>query len=370
LELAAETGEQEWNMWHNVKIVLPPAGAVWEDHLRLLGVFDNRPFGKRMSFYDQAVMVRRAYEKKFMDPDNAGTLRKPVKQTMSAFQKWIAAVCDVRSATARSNYASFVNRSEAVWKLLVVLMLGQVKNPAEGQWYNLNAPTTLHAMGGLPDSMVIPRLVRLINRELTIAECNGEMQELQSEARTKKHLLLCARQLRPNVIDKSITDFGDVLEHYPTLNLVWPKYLGYFSTKVKPIQAGLAAMNNDVLYQIEYTERLRSGSLLPTVQGVPPFLKQANHPLVKLAYYRNSVFVLINSTTENASKYLHPHKYGTSLFFLSNQLACFIVEAARKNQPCLLHFSQGASTMKQARLIFSCRFHYEVGLAFVYILVC
>jgi len=102
--------------------------------------------------------------------------------------------------------------------------------------------------------------------------------------------------------------------------------------------------------------------LLPTVQGVPPFLKQTNDPLVKLAYYRNLVFVLINSTTENASKFLHPHKYGISLFFLAKQLACGIVESQ--------NFSQGASTMKQAGLVFSCCFHYEVGLASVYILVC
>ena len=301
IELAEETKKKEWLIWNNVKIVAPPEGEEWEDNIRLLGIYDNRPFGKRMSFYDQMVMVRRQYVNKYMDPDNEGHLKKPIKKTMSEFQSWIAAVCDCRSATAKSNYATFVNRSEVIWNMLVQLMLGHVKNAHEDHWHNLNAPSTLHAMGGLPDSMVAPVLQRIINREIDIKTANAEMQAAQREARCKKHIVIVANQLRPNVITSvDTTDFSEVVEHYPNLNLIWAKYLGYFNTRTKPHQRGLAAMNNDVLYQIEYHERQKEGTLIPTIAKVPMFLKHANHPLVKLSYYRESVFVMINSTTENA----------------------------------------------------------------------
>ena len=99
--------------------------------LRLLGVYDNKPFGKRLSFYDTMVLARKKYEQSYMDPNRPGRFRKPEKKTAGEFQAWLGSVCDARSATARSNYSSFVNYSEQIWGLLVQLMLGQVKNPTK-----------------------------------------------------------------------------------------------------------------------------------------------------------------------------------------------------------------------------------------------
>ena len=114
--------------------------------------------------------------------------------------------------------------------MLVQLMLGHVKNAHEDHWHNLNAPSTLHAMGGLPDSMVAPVLQRIINREIDIKTANAEMQAAQREARCKKHIVIVANQLRPNVITSvDTTDFSEVVEHYPNLNLIWTKHLGYFT---------------------------------------------------------------------------------------------------------------------------------------------
>ena len=56
--------------------------------------------------------------------------------------------------------------------------------------------------------MVAPVLQRIINREIDIKTANAEMQAAQREARCKKHIVIVANQLRPNVI-KSVdtTDF-------------------------------------------------------------------------------------------------------------------------------------------------------------------
>ena len=312
-QLALETQNPKWLIWTNVKIVAPPAGEVWEDHLRLLGVYDNKPFGKRLSFYDTMVLARKKYEQSFMDPDRPGRFRKPEKKTAGEFQAWLGSVCDARSATARSNYSSFVNCSEQIWGLLVQLMLGQVKNPHEDRWHNLSAPSTLHGMFGLPDSMVSPILIQVINREIDIKTANSDMQKWQKEARCKKHVVLVAHQFRPQLITDVDWDFAHVLEIFPHLDLLWSKYLGFFKDRSKPHQSALRAMNADITYHIEFSERLASGTLMPTLKHVPRFLKVQAHPQIKLSYYRNQVFVLLNCTTENASQFLFPTTYGTFL---------------------------------------------------------
>ena len=119
-------------------------------------------------------------------------------------------------------------------------------------------------MFGLPDSMVSPILIQVINREIDIKTAKSDMQKSQAGARCKKHVVLVAHQFRPQQVTDVDWDFAHVLEIYPHLDLLWSKYLGFFKDRSKPHQSALRAMNADITYHIEFAERLAQGTLMPT----------------------------------------------------------------------------------------------------------
>ena len=73
IELAKEKADLGHLLnWANVKVIAPPAGPGWVWCVKILGFYDNLPFGKRMSFADNMIFLRREYVDLYQREDGVG----------------------------------------------------------------------------------------------------------------------------------------------------------------------------------------------------------------------------------------------------------------------------------------------------------
>ena len=312
-QLAEELHDPSWLLWH-CKIVAPPAGQEWADRLVILGLYDNRPFGARLTFLDCMLAARRGYLQRFCQPDEPGKLRAPEAQTRTELGDYVRVVCDARSRPTQSYTIGLLHRSNLVWNAVVQLMRGQVRNPKEGKWKPLRSAATFYSFVSLPDDMVYDLLTRVINREITMAEANRLGLAMAAEARCKKYIINLVRQKKEEET-KGLSHWQHFLDEWPSLDSVAARYVGHFQTKSKP--KGVHSLDAEVASSLELADMLKAGTLLQQPRPSLSFLKTApGDSRVKISQYGNQVFVLLHCRTEMAHELLLPRNYGTLFFFV------------------------------------------------------
>ena len=313
-QLAEETNDASWLLWAGCKIVAPPEGQEWSDRLILVGLYDNRPFGARLTFFDRMMAARRGYLQRFCEPDEPGRLRAPEAQTRTDLGEYVRVICDARSAASQSYVIGLLNRPHNVWGAVVQLMRGEVRNPKQGKWKPLNSAASFYSFVSLPDDMVYDLLCRVINRELSIVEANRQGMALAAEARCKKYIINVVRQKREQET-AGLTDWQHFSDVWPPLNAVWARYTGHFQKRGQP--KGTKALDREIVGALETYDMLRAGTLLKQPRPVLPFLKTASgDSRVKISQYGKQVFILLNCRTEQAHELISPRDYGNIDFFL------------------------------------------------------
>jgi hypothetical protein len=133
--------------WHNVRVIAPPAGEVWEHAVKILGIYDNLPFGQRMMFGDNMAFLRREFVTKYMSDTGYG-FREPETENRKAFRTTVSQLLQIDPTTQASKLsASFaiLSKPHEVYDLVKKIIVSDVKNPDDGEWKPLGSCQTIHA---------------------------------------------------------------------------------------------------------------------------------------------------------------------------------------------------------------------------------
>ena len=180
--------------WSGVKVIAPPAGAKWVSCVRILGFYDNLPFGTRLSFAEQMKFLRREYVTRYMPRDGHGF--KNLGPDRKALRKKVEAILQTHHSQTVTSAMHLLVRPPAIYTLINRILVGDVKNP-EIPFCTLGGPTTLHHLAPLPDDMVESLLLQVIDRKIGLAEANIQAKNVRALCCAREHTMRFLRTLEP-----------------------------------------------------------------------------------------------------------------------------------------------------------------------------
>jgi hypothetical protein len=300
-------------VWRGVKVIAPPAGQNWEYAVRILGVYDNIPVGQRMSFADNMAFLRREYEDNYMPLSGLGGFKEPEAENKKAFRKEIQTIFGLRQPGSTANAViGLVARSNAMYDLVRKILTGDVKESSE-PFNTLGGPMTLHVFAQLSDEICIELLEKVVDRKMTVQQAGNKAKELKEIATAREFVISACRKKFPKRT-REWTTWAHFTEEWPTLDDFADQVKGYFvkqGRKRLEIE-GLAHQVELVItsYDKQREEGDEKAPAQIDIENVPCLKVGLEDPAVFLASFGTQYFVMLNCTTEAASRYLHPHDYG------------------------------------------------------------
>ena len=317
-ELAREQPDEMGDMliWDNVKVIAPPGGSMWVDCVRILGIMDNLPFGRRLGFADHMTFLRREYVEKYMPAEGHG-FRKPASENARKFRETCRKVFGISGTSSKLTAAiGLLSRSHAVYDLVHKVIVGDVKEHPTQLFVPLGSPMTIHCFAQLPDDLCIELLLKVVNREIQISDANKQGKELLHIAAAREFVISVARKAFP----KRTRDF-EIWAHYsaewPNLEDLIGRSLGYFQKSGKSKRQNIPYLETETIETMKSWDRLKAGTALEEKvdRDYLPFLKAAvGEEKCFVTHFQSQYFVLLNCTTEGASQFLKPREYGQSFF--------------------------------------------------------
>ena len=258
-ELAEESEENAWMVeWTGVKVIAPPAGAKWVSCVRILGFYDNLPFGTRLSFAEQMKYLRREYVTRYMPRSGYGF--KNPGPDRKALRKKIEAILQTHHSQTVTSAMQLLVRPPAIYTLINRILVGDVKNP-EVPFCTLGGPTTLHHLAPLPDDMVESLLLQVIDRKIGLAEANMQAKNVRALCCAREHTMRYLRTIEP-ARTKHMIDWDHFTKVWPTLEEVADKARGYWLNqkgKVRPKQ--LPALDRQIEARIKWDDEMKAGKM-------------------------------------------------------------------------------------------------------------
>jgi hypothetical protein len=324
--MAAENPTKWGNLkyWRGVKVLAPPAGDYWEYAIKILGIYDNIPVGQRMSFADNMAFLRREYETKYMPLTGEGGFKDPEGENKKLFRKEVQTVLGLASAGGATTAAvGLLARSNTMYDLVRKVLTGDVK-PAPEPFNPLGGAMTLYVFAQLPDEICIELLEQVVERKITVQQAGSRAKELKEIAMARDFIMQACRT-KYTKRTKQWKTWKDFVDEWPKLDGFADQCKGYFARagRKRLELDGLKHQINLLLEDLDKQEE-EVGSEQPVAidPDILPFLLVGiDDEKVFVAAHGAQYFVLLNCTTESASKYISAREYGNQLFLTF----CFVL---------------------------------------------
>ena len=323
-ELAEEDPENEWMLiWSGVKVICPPEGRRWENSVRILGYYDNLQFGTRLSFAEQMAWLRREYVDKYMREDGDGYIDPVVHK--KAFRKKIAAVLQSSHAQTVQSAEGLLVRPPALYSLVRRILNGEVDHP-EIPFSALGGSTSLHFLATMPNDVFEGLLKDIISRENTCTEANMRAKKGRALAFAREHIARTLKKKFP-LETKNLKDWDHFTEKWPRFEELADKAEGYWTNHRGKAKERILPFLDEAIEAQFIAYRGKAQGKVSSVVGdrkkIPFLSAPQTEEKVHVLRFQHLHFVLLNCSTEAASKWLEPHEYGQCALLSFSLLRCF-----------------------------------------------
>ena len=250
---------------------------------------------------------------------------EPENKNKKAFRKRISAILNTKHSQTVGSAEGLLVRPLAIYTLIRRVLEGDVEKP-EIPFSALGGPTTLHFLATMPNDIVEKLLLEVIRREATLSEVNLKAKRVRALAFAREHIARYCKKKYP-VETEGLTDWDHFTKLWPTLEQLADNSEGYWANqKGKAKAKDLPALDEMVDARIRaYKEAKegKGGQPVAADRSAIPFLTASVHEeKVVVLKFQNLQYVLLNCSTEAASKWLKAHEFGQSSPSLFVCLVC------------------------------------------------